>query len=280
MLHYGLAYHRDFAREHYGFFQGLAATMGDPRGLRILDVGCGKSYWLTLLLHSAGADAVGIDQEVARPSQGLAQGLAKYTAILRENGPERALRTLVWDSLFARPYYAELQRLCSFPLRFADVKLRAMSGDTLDFPDGSYDWVVSHEVFEHIADVHGALAEIARVLRPGGRIFINIHSFTSLSGGHHIAWKHPDTAPSHKVPPWDHLRQRRWPEIPSWLNGLRLADWRAAFARDFEVLEWRMGPREGEALLTPAIRTELAGYSEEELLTKGFTVLATPLRRT
>ncbi len=45
----------------------------------------------------------------------------------------------------------------------------------LPFADGSFDGVVACLVFEHIDDVDGAIAEVARVLRPGGRFafFLN-----------------------------------------------------------------------------------------------------------
>lgn len=39
---------------------------------------------------------------------------------------------------------------------------------TLPFPEASFDVVVSNQVFEHVADPRPALAEIARVLVPGG----------------------------------------------------------------------------------------------------------------
>src|ERR1700743_3137299 len=58
MLHYGLTGYRDFAREHAQFFQRLTADEGSMSGRRVLDVGCGKSYWLSLLLPADGADVV------------------------------------------------------------------------------------------------------------------------------------------------------------------------------------------------------------------------------
>ena len=45
----------------------------------------------------------------------------------------------------------------------------------LPFPDGSFDAVLACLVFEHIEAVDGAIAEVGRVLRPGGRFlfFLN-----------------------------------------------------------------------------------------------------------
>lgn len=42
----------------------------------------------------------------------------------------------------------------------------------LPFADGSVDVVRSERVFQHLPDAEGAIAEMARVLRPGGRVVI------------------------------------------------------------------------------------------------------------
>ena len=44
-----------------------------------------------------------------------------------------------------------------------------MRAEELAFPDDSFDAVVSVHAIEHIPDLAGAFAEMARVLRPGGR---------------------------------------------------------------------------------------------------------------
>lgn len=275
MLHYGLVGHRDFAREHAEFFERLRADEGNLAGRCVLDIGCGKSYWLSLLLAGDGARAIGVDTEQVEAGRGG----RKYGHILRTNGVERALRTAAWDVLFARGYYHELERRIGKHLPHDKVELHTYDGIHLPIADASVDLIVSHEVFEHIADVPAVLAEMRRVLRADGRIYIYIHNFTSLSGGHHIAWKHPDTRPSRVVAPWDHLRARRHADIPSWLNGLREHDYRAMFEKEFEIDEWRATAEEGRALLTDEIRPELSKYSERELLTKGFLVRARPLPR-
>lgn len=43
-------------------------------------------------------------------------------------------------------------------------------GERLPFSDGSFDLVVLADVIEHVPDVSGCLAEVRRVLRPGGRV--------------------------------------------------------------------------------------------------------------
>jgi SAM-dependent methyltransferase len=80
----------------------------------------------------------------------------------------------------------------------------------LTYPDGSFDLVVSTEVFEHVAGYERGLAEVRRVLAPGG-----CHVFTvPLSNGRPTtlrAREGPDGAIEHLLPPEYHgdpLRDR------------------------------------------------------------------------
>ncbi|MFN2503302.1 MAG: class I SAM-dependent methyltransferase [Acidimicrobiales bacterium] len=47
-------------------------------------------------------------------------------------------------------------------------------GLALPFPDGCFDRVIAAEVLEHVPDDRGAMAELARVLRPGGRLSVTL----------------------------------------------------------------------------------------------------------
>lgn len=63
---------------------------------------------------------------------------------------------------------------------FSCVELVAASATALPFADATFDIVVVTQVLEYVAEVAGALAELARVLRPGGRIFILDTDWDSL----------------------------------------------------------------------------------------------------
>jgi SAM-dependent methyltransferase len=47
--------------------------------------------------------------------------------------------------------------------------------EALDVPDASFDLVLCTQVLEHVSAPERALAEIARVLRPGGHAFVSTH---------------------------------------------------------------------------------------------------------
>jgi ubiquinone/menaquinone biosynthesis C-methylase UbiE len=53
-----------------------------------------------------------------------------------------------------------------------DVSFLKMDSETLICPDASFDFVISIEVLEHVADVRKAIQEIVRVLTPGGTALV------------------------------------------------------------------------------------------------------------
>jgi SAM-dependent methyltransferase len=72
-------------------------------------------------------------------------------------------------------------------------------GQPLPFAEASFDLVTSFDVLEHIEDDVAALRELARVLRPGGRLIIAVPAFTLLWGDQDVI--------SH------HFRRYRWPQL-------------------------------------------------------------------
>ncbi len=118
-------------------FDRLGLRPGD----RVLDMGCGAGRHAYEAFRR-GADVVAFDQD----GDELA-GVRELFAAMREAGEV--------------PAGAE-----------ADIK----QGDALSlpFPDGEFDRVVAAEVLEHIPDDITSVAELARVLRPGGTIAVSV----------------------------------------------------------------------------------------------------------
>jgi 2-polyprenyl-3-methyl-5-hydroxy-6-metoxy-1,4-benzoquinol methylase len=117
----------------------------DLRGKRILEIGCGRGgFACWLAAHSAlPAQVVAADFAETAVSKGAA-----WAAELR-------LNDVVW--------------------RVADVQ-------ALPFSDGDFDTVVSCETIEHVADPRQALRELARVLKPGGRLFLTTPNYLGPMG--------------------------------------------------------------------------------------------------
>jgi SAM-dependent methyltransferase len=55
-----------------------------------------------------------------------------------------------------------------------DADLRTESLFDLPFADGEFDALVSVSVLEHLRDLDGALAELSRVVAPGGRVVLGV----------------------------------------------------------------------------------------------------------
>lgn len=62
-----------------------------------------------------------------------------------------------------------------------NVGITSGSACALPFRDQSFDMVFSHGVLHHIPDIDAAEAEIARVLKPGGRLVLMVYARHSLN---------------------------------------------------------------------------------------------------
>lgn len=58
------------------------------------------------------------------------------------------------------------------------------SGDKIDYPDVSFDLVTSLDVLEHLEDERPVVAELARVLKPGGKMIITTSAYQWLWSVH------------------------------------------------------------------------------------------------
>ena len=115
-------------REHVEFLDHLFGIAGDLNGKRILEVGCGSGI-LTSFFALRGAYAVGVD---------VSQGMVDIAA-------RRARINQVSDR----------------------VEFRVSPVETMDDPDGSFDFVIANQVLHHL-ELDQAMANISRLLSPTG----------------------------------------------------------------------------------------------------------------
>jgi ubiquinone/menaquinone biosynthesis C-methylase UbiE len=131
----------------------------DVTGLEVADVGCGDGIIdLGLVQHGGPRRLVGFDVNPEREDLLL----------------ERAVAAGVADAL---PPALEF----------------AVSDSTkLPAADDAFDVVVTWSAFEHIDDPAPVLAEIRRVLRPGGVLFLQLWPFYDSQHGAHLEEWYPD----------------------------------------------------------------------------------------
>lgn len=87
-------------------------------------------------------------------------GIGMYVAALHEVGAD------VWG------VDIEYEHVRQATVHAPDASLCQAAGEYLPFPAESFDLVLSHEVIEHVQDDRAYAAEMARVLRPGGRAIV------------------------------------------------------------------------------------------------------------
>lgn len=108
-----------------------------------------------------------------------------------------------------------------------------VAAEPLPFPDNFFDLALSHEVLEHVSDDARAAAEIARVLRPGGRAVIFVPNRLWPWETHGIYWQGEYSFGNKFGVPYlpDPLRDRLAPHVRAYTaDGLR-ALWAAQAVR-------------------------------------------------
>lgn len=112
-------------------------------GHRVLDLGCGDGRHLHALFYSEHLTAVGIDLSVK-------------------------------DLLKAREFFDQYPVMGALDQRWY---IAAADARHLPFPDASFDAIICSEVLEHILEYEEVVAEIDRILKPGGRLAISVPRF-------------------------------------------------------------------------------------------------------
>jgi SAM-dependent methyltransferase len=148
----------DVVAQRAQFLQALALD----RGERVLDVGCGPGLLAQAMAGAVGAGGAVCGVDVSEP----------LLAYARQHASDHA---------------------SAHPGSAAAIDYRHADATALPLPDATFDVVVSTQVLEYVAEVDVALAEIFRVLRPGGRVAILDTDWDS------IVWHAPDAQQMHRV---------------------------------------------------------------------------------
>jgi SAM-dependent methyltransferase len=108
---------------------------------------------------------------------------------LLENGcgVGQYLERLASEASLAVGMDIEFERLLEAKQR--NPNLVCAAGEHLPFKRGSFDAVLSNEVIEHVVNDHDAVAEMARVLSVGGRMFVFCPNRGYPFETHGIYWK-------------------------------------------------------------------------------------------
>jgi len=120
----------------------------DLDGRRVLEIGCGRGGFSAWIARSSSpAEQVAMDFSEVAVHKGRAAAAAA------------GLSRVIWE--------------------FGDIQ-------NIPRADASFDTVISCETVEHVPDPARAVRELARVLRPGGRLFLTTPSYLNTMGLYRI----------------------------------------------------------------------------------------------
>jgi SAM-dependent methyltransferase len=164
-------------------------------GMRLLDAGCGSGRHLCHAFRTPGVQVAGVDLD-----------------------PVDLCTAKGFLALMAR------EKPGSWIVTCADVS-------HLPFADCSFDVVVCSEVLEHIADNGAAVAELVRVLKPGGDLVVTVPRFLP----ERVCWA---LSAAYHREPGGHIRIYRKGELLNLLENAGTRCWRIRYRHGLHAPYW------------------------------------------
>ena len=218
-------------------FQHLPLSAGD----RVLDLGCGEGRHVLSAYLEADVHSVGVDLSL----DDLRATQQKFSEYADPDNPAK-----------------------SFTLASANAL-------SLPFADHSFDVVICSEVLEHIPDYRAALAEIERVLKPGGLLCASV----PRTWPERICWFF--SAAYHQVP-GGHLRIFRARALRNQIEQFGFSNYHQHWAHALHAPYWWLQcafwrTRESNYLVQQYHRLLVWDLMEAPWLTRGLEKLLNPL---
>jgi ubiquinone/menaquinone biosynthesis C-methylase UbiE len=236
----------------------------------VLDVGAGMGWSTALLAATTGARVFGVD-------------LYQYDAVTGDSFRSKLVRRLRrhLPVLIQEPGCERFQQLEQVVERCAFF---TMDAQDLLFREGLFDFVFSLNALGRIPDPGRVLQEIARVLKPGGTVFLQFNGLYFSDAGHHLygltdrPWIHllHDRAEIKQIIREAGKAPNEVDHILDTLNGYSVRQYLEIFAQsDLEVLDQQLhkGFAMGGSEASETFTRLRAHYSKEDLTTSGMTVI-------
>jgi SAM-dependent methyltransferase/Flp pilus assembly protein TadD len=227
-----------FSRRRYRdlfecFFQYVGPPSPQITDATIMDLGCGSlnPYGLLFLFLMLGAGrGIAVDLDAIYDRSSSARALADLAAeLLVSPGEIVGAYPITREQILRNIATFNLAKLRGGDYMGIDPSRlihRRDSVHSLSLDDGEVDLIFSNAFFEHIPEVDTAIAELARVTRPGG---VGVHV---IDCSDHRRYQ------DNKIHPLQFLTEPHTDPLPHGSNRLRLADFAAIFERHgFEVVQ-------------------------------------------
>ena len=243
-----------------------------PESKSVLDIGPGPFLIQSLLFASLGNKVTAMDLDVIP----LGLDIGAYIRMLRTNGIGRAAKTVARKILGIDSAYRKTLAHELGARRFPHIRILQGDATSMSFEDCQFDIVHCNSVLHHVLNPAAALAEMVRVVRPGGLAYASLHCYTSYNGS--LDPRVMTENPNENLY-WGHLRNslRGVTAGNAVLNKLRVHEWKELFETIWPGCELQTvnSQRSGIGGMAESFISsgDIQGYTVEELLCHHIDVL-------